>query len=114
VLGALTAQRLGIDRVFPGERIWLGNQWFYVTGILNPAVLAPDIDTSVLVGFPAAKTYLGADSHPSTIYVRTQTDQVNAVHTLLAATANPEAPNQVNMSDPSKALVAQRHDQPQR
>ena len=41
VLGALAAQRLGIDRVFPGERIWVGNQWFYVAGILNPASSPP-------------------------------------------------------------------------
>jgi putative ABC transport system permease protein len=106
VLGALAAQRLGIDRVYPGERIWLGNQWFYVAGILNPAVLAPDIDTSVLVGYPAAKTYLGSDGHPSTIYVRAQTDQVDSVHALLAPTANPETPSQVNVSQPSQALVA--------
>ena len=106
VLGALAAQRLGIDRVFAGERVWLGSQWFYVAGILSPAVLAPDIDTSVLVGYPAAVAYLGADGHPSTIYVRAQTSQVDAVHSLLAATANPEAPNQVNVSQPSQALVA--------
>jgi putative ABC transport system permease protein len=106
VLGALAAQRLGIDRAYPGERIWLGNQWFYVAGILNPAVLAPDIDTSVLVGYPAAKTYLGSDGHPSTIYVRAQTDLVNSVHSLLAPTANPETPSQVNVSQPSQALVA--------
>ena len=37
-----------------GERIWVGGQWFYLAGILNPAALAPQIDTSVLVGFPAA------------------------------------------------------------
>ena len=54
VLGAAAAQRLGIDRIWPGERIWVGGQWFYVTGILNPAVLAPEIDSAVLVGFPAA------------------------------------------------------------
>jgi putative ABC transport system permease protein len=106
VLGALAAQRLGIDRVFAGERVWLDSQWFYVAGILNPAVLAPDIDTSVLVGYPAAQAYLGADGHPSTIYVRAQTDQVDAVQSLLAATANPEAPNQVDVSQPSQALVA--------
>jgi putative ABC transport system permease protein len=106
VLGTLAAQRLGIDRVFAGERVWLGNQWFYVAGILNPAVLTPDIDTSVLVGYPAARAYLGADGHPSTIYVRAQTGQVDAVQSLLAATANPEAPNQVDVSQPSQALVA--------
>jgi putative ABC transport system permease protein len=106
VLGATAAQRLGIDRVFPGERIWLGNQWFYVAGILRPAVLAPEIDGSVLVGFPAAKRFLGFDGHPSTIYVRAQTAQVAAVQSVLAATANPEAPNQVDVSEPSAALVA--------
>jgi putative ABC transport system permease protein len=106
VLGALAAQRLGIDRVFAGERIWLAGQWFYVAGILSPAVLAPDLDTSVLVGYPAAETYLGADGHPSTIYVRAQPSQVDAVQALLAAAANPESPNEVDVSQPSAALVA--------
>ncbi len=38
--------------------------------------------------------------------MRAQTDQVNAVHRLLAATANPETPSDVNVSQPSLALVA--------
>ncbi len=107
VLGATAAQRLGIDRVFSGERVWVGGQWFYVAGILRPAILAPAVDTSVLVGFPAAKQYLGFDGHPSTIYVRAQTDQVGAVQSLLAATANPQNPGEVDVSQPSQALVAQ-------
>lgn len=107
VLGAVAAQRLGIDQIFPGERIWLGGQWFYLSGILAPAVLAPSIDSSVLVGFPAAATYLGFNGHPTTIYVRAKTDHVVAVDSLLGATANPEAPNEVNVSQPSDALVAQ-------
>jgi putative ABC transport system permease protein len=107
VLGAVAAQRLGINQVYQGERIWLGNQWFYVIGILNPAVLAPDIDSSVLVGYPAAETYLGFDGHPSTIYVRAQGKQVTAVDNLLAATANPQNPSEVDVSQPSAALVAQ-------
>jgi len=107
VLGAATAQLLGIDRIYPSERIWVGNQWFYVAGILKPAVLASDIDTSVLVGYPAAQTYLGFDGHPSTIYLRAQDDRVDAVDNLLAATANPENPTEVNVSQPSDALVAQ-------
>jgi putative ABC transport system permease protein len=106
VLGAVASQRLGIDRVFPGERIWLGGRWFYVAGILAPAVLAPEIDTSVLIGFPAARTYLDFDGHPSTMYVRARTDQVAAVQGVLADTANPEAPNEVDVSQPSAALVA--------
>jgi putative ABC transport system permease protein len=106
VLGAAAAQRLGIDRIFPDERIWLGGQWFYVVGILASAPLAPEIDDSVLVGFPAAKRYLGFDGHPTTIYVRSVTSDVAAVQSVLAATANPESPNEVNVSQPSAALTA--------
>ena len=106
VLGAAAAQRLGIDRIYEGERIWLGGQWFYVAGILSSAVLAPEIDSSVLIGFPAAKTYLGFDDHPTTIYVRSVTSQVAAVQAVLAATANPEAPNEVDVSQPSAVLTA--------
>jgi putative ABC transport system permease protein len=106
VLGAAAAQRLGIDRIYPGERIWLGGMWFYLAGILKPAVLAPEIDDSVLVGFPAAQRWLGLDGHPTTIYVRSITSQTAAVHSVLAATANPEAPNEVDVSQPSAALTA--------
>jgi putative ABC transport system permease protein len=107
VLGAAAAQRLGIDKIWPGERIWAGGMWFYLTGILKPAVLAPEIDSSVLVGFPAAETYLGLDGHPSTIYLRAATSQVRSVDALLGAQANPENPQQVNVSQPSAALTAQ-------
>jgi putative ABC transport system permease protein len=111
VLGAIAAQRLGIDRIFTGERIWLDDQWFYVSGILKPATLAPEIDSSVILGFAAAKTYLGFDGHPSTIYVRTQPTQVDRVHALLASTANPESPGQITVSQPSAALVARAYAQ---
>jgi putative ABC transport system permease protein len=107
VLGATAAQLLGIDRLYPDERIWVGGQWLYVAGILRPAVLAPAIDSSVLVGYPAAQKYLGFDGHPSTIYLRAQTDRVNAVDNLLADTASPENPSGVDVSQPSAALVAQ-------
>ena len=107
VLGWQAAQLLGIDRVLPNTRIWLGGMWFYVGGILSSSALAPEIDSSVLVGFPAAQRYLGFDGHPTTIYLRAQTDQVDAVHGVLAATADPEQPSNVDVSDPSQALVAQ-------
>ncbi len=106
VLGAVAAAQLGIDRVFPGERIWVGGQWFYVVGILTPALLAPDVDQSVLVGFPAAESFLGFDGHPTTIYVRADTAAVPAVQALLAASSDPEHPDQVDVSRPSDALVA--------
>jgi putative ABC transport system permease protein len=109
VLGAAAAQRLGFDQVWPGMRIWVGGMWFYVVGILNPAVLAPEIDSEVLIGFPAAEHYLGFDGRPSQIYVRTQNTPaaVNAVDGLLGAQADPEDPSQVSVSQPSSALTAQ-------
>ena len=118
VLGAVTAQLMGIDRVLPGMRIWIndqtgshaGGQWFYVTGVLKPATYTPGIDSAVLVGFAAAQKYLGFDGHPSEIYVRTTpNDQAatTAVDNLLGAQANPENPGQVNVSQPSDALTAQ-------
>jgi putative ABC transport system permease protein len=109
VLGAAAAQRLGIDKVFQGERIWVGGMWFYVVGVLNQAVLTSEIDSSVLIGFPAAEKYFNFDGNPSEIYVRTvdSAPQVNAVDSVLAATANPESPNEVDVSQPSDALVAE-------
>jgi putative ABC transport system permease protein len=91
--------------MYPGERIWLGGMWFYLAGILNSAPLTPEIDASVLVGFPAAKRYLGFDGHPTEIYVRSVTSQTAAVQSVLAATADPEAPNEVTVSQPSVALT---------
>jgi putative ABC transport system permease protein len=115
VLGAVAAQRLGIDRIRPGARIWLGGQWFYLAGILEPVTLANEIDTSVLVGYPAARRYLNYSGvykgtstlgPPSTIYVRAETEQVETVQSLLAQTANPESPNEADVSQPSDALTA--------
>ena len=106
VLGAQAASLLGIDRIYPGERVWLGGMWFYLAGILEPAVLAPEIDDSVLVGFAAAERWLGLDGHPTTIYVRSVTSETAAVQSVLAVTANPEAPNEVDVSQPSAALTA--------
>jgi putative ABC transport system permease protein len=109
VLGAAAAQRMGYDRVWPGMRIWAGGMWFYVAGILKPAVLAPEIDSSVLVGFPAAEHYLGFDGHPSDIYVRTQNTPAatNAVDAELGAQASPQDPAEANVSQPSSTLIAQ-------
>jgi putative ABC transport system permease protein len=107
VLGSAAAQRLGIDRVWPGERIWVGGQWFYVAGVLHSATLTPEIDSSVLIGYPAAERYLHYGGHPSTIYLRAPASQVQHVYGLLAAQANPENPAEVNVSQPSAVLTAQ-------
>jgi putative ABC transport system permease protein len=106
VLGSAAAQRLGIDRLFAGERIWLADRWFYLAGILGPAELTPEIESSVLVGFPAAERYLASNGHANTVYVRAQNEQVAAVQSVLAQTADPQAPNEVDVSQPSAALIA--------
>jgi putative ABC transport system permease protein len=106
VLGATAAQRLGIDHLYAGERIWVDGQWFYLAGVLGPAVLAPEVEGSVLVGFPAAERYLGANGHANTVYVRADDEQVAAVQSVLAQTADPQAPNEVDVSQPSATLVA--------
>jgi len=115
VLGAGAAAQLGIDRVEVDQRIWLGGQWFNVAGILQPSPLAPDVDASALIGYPAAQQYLGYVSivrgeaqtgPPSSIYVRAATGHEAAVQSLLAQTANPEAPNEVKVSQPSDVLTA--------
>jgi putative ABC transport system permease protein len=115
VLGSVAAQQLGIDRVYPGQRIWLGGQWFNLAGILQPSPLTPDIDVSALIGYPAAQKYLGYVSivngkqeagPPSAIYVRAATGHEAAVQSLLAQTANPEAPYEAAVSQPSDVLTA--------
>jgi putative ABC transport system permease protein len=115
VLGRTAAQRLGIDRTFPGQRVWLGGQWFSVTGVLESSPLEPDINNSALIGYPAAERYLGyttlvqaepTPGPPSSIYLRANTDHVAQVQALLAPTADPEAPDEVNVSQPSDALTA--------
>ncbi|WP_127933061.1 ABC transporter permease [Nonomuraea polychroma] len=70
------------------------------------AALTPEIDSSVLAGYPAAQKYLDFDGHPFTVYVRAQTEQVSNVQKVLAATANPQNPGEVSVSRPSAALVA--------
>jgi len=115
VLGSIAAQQLGIDRVYPDQRIWLGGQWFNLAGILNASPLEPDIDVSALIGYPAAQKYLGYVSiidgerktgPPSTIYIRAATGHEAAVQALLAETADPAAPYEAAVSQPSDVLTA--------
>jgi putative ABC transport system permease protein len=104
VLGHDAAQQLGMAR--PGSRIWLGNQWFLVVGILQPVDLASEINQAALIGFPVAGQLFHYQGHPTRVYVRTETDQTAAVATLLAAATNPIDPETVAVSRPSDALAA--------
>ncbi|CAN5243707.1 ABC transporter permease [soil metagenome] len=106
VLGARAAEHLGIGEAGPDRQIWLGGRWFTVVGVLDPVPLAPELDLGALIGWSAAENYLDFDGRPTTIYTRTDPDQVEAVRGLLARTANPAAPNEVDVSRPSDALAA--------
>jgi putative ABC transport system permease protein len=105
VLGYQAAITLGIADPGQPSRVWIGDRWFYVIGVLGPVPLAPEIDRSALIGFAEART-LGYDGHPSHIYLRTNPAQVTSVASVLAATTNPEDPEQVQASRPSEALTA--------
>lgn len=106
VLGAKTAEQLGIDRVGPDIQIRIGDEWFTVIGVLAPVPLAPELDTAALIGWQVAEDLLGFEGHPTTIFTRSDESSVGAVRAVLAATANPAAPNEVNVSRPSDALAA--------
>jgi putative ABC transport system permease protein len=106
VLGATSAQRLGLGAATPDTQVWLGDQWFTVVGILDPVPLAPELDTAALIGWPVAEAQLGFDGHPSTVYERSTDSTVDAVEAVLPATANPASPDEVQVSRPSDALKA--------
>jgi putative ABC transport system permease protein len=106
VLGAVTAQLLGIVTAGQGVRVFLGGHWFSVVGILNPLPLAPEIDTDALIGFPIAKDLFQADGNPTEIYIRTDPSTVDQVTNVLPETAYPQQPEEVTVNRPSDALAA--------
>jgi putative ABC transport system permease protein len=108
VLGSAAAQRLGIGHAGPEAQVLVGRQWFTVVGILDGVPLAPELDDAALVGWEVAADKFDFDGHATTVYTRSQDDQVENVRGVLAATANPEAPNEVDVSRPSDALAAQQ------
>ena len=104
VLGAVAAERLGVTR--PGVRVWLGERWFVVAGVLAPLDLAPALDRSVLIGRPAAEQLFGTERSPSAVYVRARPETIDDVRSVLPETANPSNPEEVEVSRPSDALEA--------
>jgi putative ABC transport system permease protein len=106
VLGASAASRLGIGRASADVLVWLGGHWFTVVGVLAPVPLTPELDSAALIGWSVAQSLLSFDGHATTVYTRTRDDAVSAVQAVLAATANPEHPNEVEVSRPSDALAA--------
>jgi putative ABC transport system permease protein len=109
VLGAVAAQRLGVDQLSVNGRpvqVYLGGTWFTVAGVLGPQPLAPEIERAALIGYPIAKELFGTTRHASMLYVRADPERVSEADSLLAATADPQNPEQTQVSRPSDALQA--------
>jgi putative ABC transport system permease protein len=106
VLGAVSAQRLGVTGTLRNAQVFIGGRWFAVIGVMRSLPLAPEIDRAALIGYPAAARLFHTEANPSEIYLRAAQDQVTAVRGLIANTANPDAPEEVDVSRPSDALQA--------
>jgi putative ABC transport system permease protein len=109
VLGAVAAQRLGVHRLTLNGRpvlVYIGGTWFTVGGVLAALPLAPEIDRAALIGHPIAHILFGTSRSASTLYVRADPERVTEAATLLPAAADPQNPEQTQISRPSSALQA--------
>jgi putative ABC transport system permease protein len=106
VLGAQAANVLQIKRAGGHVLVYLGSTWFSVVGILRPVRLDSSLDSNVFISLPIAERLFGTRPNPSEIYVRANVNAVNQVSGLLAATADPQQPDGVQVSRPSDALEA--------
>ncbi|MER7417369.1 ABC transporter permease [Micromonospora peucetia] len=105
VLGSQAATALGI--AYPGQRIWVADQWHSVIGVLHPVVLAEGIDHAVFLGDEWARDTVWRQFTDTTgatpgsiarIYVNTHPGTAAQVRPVLAGTANPAAPQYVGVS----------------
>lgn len=109
VLGAVAAQRLGVQRLTVDGRpvqVYIGGTWFTVAGVMGPLPLAPEIERAALIGYPIAHELFGTTRHASTLYVRADPEEVRQADALLGATADPQSPEDTQVSRPSDALQA--------
>jgi putative ABC transport system permease protein len=106
VLGAVAAQRLGISSVEGAPLVDLNGRAFQVVGILDPVALDSTLDRSALIGLPVARAAFEIEPNPTTLYVRADEAALDDVRELLAAAANPDAPEEVQVSRPSDAIEA--------
>jgi putative ABC transport system permease protein len=106
VLGAQAANTLQIYNTSGRLQLFLGGTWFTVIGILKPVALDPNLDSTAFIGLPIAERLFRIKPNPSEIYVRANVNQVTQASNLLAATADPQQPDGVQVSRPSDTLQA--------
>lgn len=106
VLGATAARRLGITDLDTPVRVWIGDRWFSVVGILEPNALVPSVDRSALIGTDVAAELFDTERTFDTLFVRTAPEAIDDVRSVLAATVSPANPEEVQVDRPSDALEA--------
>ncbi|MEP6624757.1 MAG: ABC transporter permease [Acidimicrobiia bacterium] len=106
VLGPGAASTLGITDLRPDPLVYVNGTWFTVVGILDQAPLYPNLDTAAFIGTPIAERLFKTAVAPSSVFVVTRPDQVGAVTAVLPATANPQSPGEVQVSNPSDVIKA--------
>ena len=106
VLGSVAAERLGIHGSSLNQKIWLGENWFTVIGVLNPMTLAADLDRSAIIGYGSAHKFLEDDPDIEVIYIRAYPEHIEDVRSVLPATVNPDSPEEVMVSRASDVLEA--------
>ncbi len=106
VVGAVAAERLGIRNLDQPVRLYIGDRWVEVAGVLEPFALAANLDRAVLIGDRAAERYYDTELVPATVYVRVYEDYIDETRDVLAATVDPENPEEAEISRPSDLLEA--------
>lgn len=107
VLGSEAASLLGISNLAEPTRVWIGDHWFAVVGILSPVKLLSPMNSMAFIGFPIAEQYFAFDGHPTELYVRSVPSQVDAVAAVLSATVDPANPSAAAVNFPSDILRAE-------
>ena len=106
VLGSVAASRLGIPDLRANPQVYIADRYYTVVGILDEVPLDSSIDRAALIGLPAAQQLFDTDRNPATVYMRVDDDSLTAARDLVAPTANPEHPEETNVSRPSDVLAA--------
>ena len=106
VLGSEAAALLGIAEA--GRHVVIADAEYVVAGILDPVPLAPEIDSSALVGEAAGESLTGEPVVPTAVYTRVDPERVDVVRELIAPTIQPRSPSDVEVTRPSDALAAEQ------
>ncbi|MDR0365865.1 MAG: ABC transporter permease [Bifidobacteriaceae bacterium] len=102
VLANGAARRLGVG---VGARIWIAQRWWAVIGVLDRIELAQEMDSTAFLA-PDFTAELYPDTEIASIYVASAPGRSAAVRQVIPATANPEQPNGVSVTQLSDLFSA--------